>query len=167
MSKAYLTDAGSILTVEARHNAYIRSSLSEAPFPAPFDTPLDLDEVYSLAAQFIVSCPSDNPTLPVKAFPVLGLGTTGTIVSGDTITLLTPGYTIAPVDGTSPLYAAFITITGPIYVDATPTDGGFSVVVPAGVNGQSYVVLVSCNDAVTDDTIVAGPAIVEITNPLP
>jgi hypothetical protein len=37
----YLTAAGAILTVEARHNAYIRSQLNESPFPNPFDTPLD------------------------------------------------------------------------------------------------------------------------------
>lgn len=36
-----------------------------------FDTNLGINEVYSLAAQFITECPSDNPALPVKAFPVL------------------------------------------------------------------------------------------------
>ena len=66
MSKNYLTAAGSILTVESRHSSYIRASLGEAPAPSPFDVPLSLDEVFTLAAPFIVSCPKDNPTLPVK-----------------------------------------------------------------------------------------------------
>ncbi|KAE8450270.1 hypothetical protein EG329_006698 [Mollisiaceae sp. DMI_Dod_QoI] len=169
-NKDYLTDAGSILTIESRHSAYIRSSLKESPFPQPFDDPLTFDEVYTLAAGFIVSCPSandDKPQLPLKAFPPIALGTTGTIASGQTITLLTPGYTLAAVDGNTPIYAAFIAVTGPIYDVATAVEGGFTAVVPGGVNGQSYVVLTACKDRVTDDTVAAGPAIVEITNPYP
>lgn len=37
---AYVTAAGAILTIEARHSAYIRKSLGQSPFPAPFDTPV-------------------------------------------------------------------------------------------------------------------------------
>ena len=92
MSKTYLTAAGSILTVEARHEAYIRSHISESPFPQPFDAPLSLDEVYSLASQFITSCPKSNPPLPVKAFPplVLAAGTKSPVATGMTVTLDTP-----------------------------------------------------------------------------
>ncbi|PMD35430.1 hypothetical protein L207DRAFT_114497 [Hyaloscypha variabilis F] len=166
-NKGYLTDAGSILTVEARHSSYIRASLDESPFPQPFDDPLTFDEVYTLAASFIVSCPSSNndkPQLPLKAFPFLALGTKGSIKSGDTITLLTPGYILLPKDGKTPIYAAFITVTGPIYVDVTTVQGGFEIEVPAGVNGQSYVVLTTCKEKVNDETVAAGPAIVEISN---
>ena len=60
--------AGSILTVEARHAAYIRAALGEKPFPNAFDTPLDFNQVFSLAAQFITALPP-NVTLPFKAFP--------------------------------------------------------------------------------------------------
>jgi hypothetical protein len=102
------------------------------------------------------------------AFPAPTLGTTGTIKAGSTITLLTEGYTLSAADGKTPIYSAFITVTGPVYVNAIPVDGGFSVVVPAETdglpNGQTYVVLTACKDAVNDDTVTAGPAIVEITN---
>lgn len=131
------------------------------------DDPLTFDEVYTLAASFIVSCPDSNtgkPQLPLKAFPSLALGTTGTIKSGDTITLLTSGHMLVPKGGVTQIYAAFITVTGPIYADATPVQGGFKVIVPTGINGQSYVVLTTCKDEVTDETVAAGPAIVEITN---
>jgi hypothetical protein len=159
MSKTYLTAAGSILTVEARHSSYIRNSIKQVPFPSPFDSPLSYNEVYTLAAQFITSCPSTNAPLPVKAFPVLTASSKDTpVTTGSTITLATKGYKIT--GGT--VYAAFITVTGPVFADAMAVDGGFTTVVPKGISGQSYVVLTSCNTAATDDTIVAGPAVVEV-----
>lgn len=117
ISAAYLTAAGLILTVELRYSAYIRASLSESPFPSLFDVPLSLNKVYTLATPFIVSCPSDNPTLPVKAFPMLILSPdNGNIIAGSTITLLIPGSIVKPADGSSQIYSAFITVTGPVFV---------------------------------------------------
>ncbi|KAF3035779.1 hypothetical protein E8E12_001973 [Didymella heteroderae] len=160
MSKTYLTAAGSILTVEARHSAYIRNVNKQSPFPQPFDAPLSYNEVYTLAAGFIKSCPSSNPALPVKAFPSLSASSKDMpIKTGSTVLLGTTGYKI---EGT--VYAAFIAVTGPTFVEAKPVNGGYEVVVPKGFAGQSYVVLTSCNTAATDDTIVAGPAIVEISS---
>ena len=162
MSKTYLTAAGSILTVEARHNSYIRAGLKELPYPQPFDAPLTLDDVYSLAAPFITGCPSSNVALPVKAFPTLTASGPSPILAGSTVTLATTGYA---VKGTGALYAAFVTVTGPIFVDATPVAGGYSVVIPKGVNGQTYVLLTACDTAVNDDTTIA-IGIVEIDNPV-
>lgn len=92
MSKAYLTAAGSILTVEARHSSYIRGGLKQVPFAQPFDAPLSYNEVFSLASGFIKSCPESNPALPVKAFPALAADTSSgeAIKTGSTVTLLTP-----------------------------------------------------------------------------
>lgn len=159
MSKTYLTAAGSILTVEARHSAYVRNAIKQEPFAQPFDNPLSINEVYTLAAQFITSCPESNAPLPVKAFPVLTASSAdAAIMTGSKVMLSTKDYKIE-----GKVYGAFITVTGPMFVDATEVDGGFEVVVPKGIAGQSYVVLTSCNTAATDDTIVAGPAVVEIS----
>lgn len=65
------------------------------------------------------------------------------------------------------MYAAFIAVTGPTFVEATPVDGGFSVEVPEGFAGQTYVVLTGCDKSVTDDTVAAGPAIIEVRPFLP
>ncbi|KAJ5131604.1 ferritin-like domain-containing protein [Penicillium atrosanguineum] len=157
-NKEYLTDAGSILTVEARHSSYLRAVVGEVPFPQPFDNPLDFDEVYTLASAFIVSCPSSNPTLPVKAFPSLTATSDGTIEAGSMVSL-TPGQSFT---ASGPIYAAFITVTGPVWATITPNNDGYSVTIPNGIAGQSYVVLTSSKDKVSDDTVLAGPAIIEI-----
>ncbi|TQS32794.1 hypothetical protein Golomagni_06880 [Golovinomyces magnicellulatus] len=165
MSKKYLTAAGSILTVEARHSSFIRGGLKEVPFPQPFDTPLTINEVYSLASGFIKSCPKDNAALPVKAFPMLAAAPAdgkSAVKAGSTIKLTTPGNTVTAKNG-GKVYAAFIAVTGPTNVEAKPVDGGFEVQVPEGFAGQTYVVLTSCKDTVNDDSTAAGPAIVEIS----
>lgn len=157
-NKMYLTDAGSILTVEARHSSYLRAAAGEVPFAQPFDNPLDFDEVYTVASPFIVSCPSSNPPLPVKAFPSLTSTSTGTLLTGSNVSLATGKGFVA----SESVYAAFITVTGPIWATVTPSNGGYSVTIPSGVEGQSYVVLTSSNDKVSDSNIIAGPAILEV-----
>ncbi|KAH8706044.1 ferritin-like domain-containing protein [Talaromyces proteolyticus] len=157
-NKAYLTAAGSILTVEARHSSYLRAIAGEVPFAQPFDDPLDLNEVYTLASSFIVSCPSSNPSLPVKAFPSLTVSSTGTLNAGSQVVLATSSNAQAP----SKVYAAFVTVTGPVFTTVTPSGGGYSVTIPSGVMGQSYIVLTSSNGTVSDENIVAGPSVIEV-----
>ncbi|KAI5851359.1 Ferritin/ribonucleotide reductase-like protein [Morchella snyderi] len=172
MEKAYLTAAGSILTVEARHSSYIRAANKQAPFPQPFDTPLSFNQVFSLAVQFIVECPADQPMLPFKSFPALTfVAAEGEpeVKAGSTIWLFTPTTAVAARSTTVAydqdcIYAAFMTVTGPIFVKAQKVGDKFAIVIPQGINGQSYVILTSSNTGVTDDNTIAGPAIIEITN---
>jgi Ferritin-like domain len=165
-NKDHLTAAGSVLTIEARHPSYIRSSLAQSPFPQAFDDPLSVNQVYTLASPFIKSCPSTNPPLPVTAFPALALATPEPIKANSTIVLHTSGYVLADPSAlnSTQLYGALITINGPVFVDATPVTGGYSLVVPGAVNGQSYIVLTACHERVTDSTTAAGPTLVEISN---
>lgn len=161
MNKTYLGAAGSILTVEARHSSYLRAALGESPSPQPFDDPLDFDEVYTVASPFIASCPSSNGKLPVKAFPSLTMTSTAAVMNGSMVNLMAgDGFNKSMTDG---LYAAFITVTGPMWAPLKSSGNGmFTVTVPSGIAGQSYVVLTKGNQMATDDNIVAGPAILEV-----
>ena len=163
MEKLYLTAAGSILTVEARHSAYIRKATKVSPFPQAFDAPLTLDQVYTLAAPFIVSCPESNGKLPVKAFPSLSLGgDCPSVATNKTITLKT-AEPVTHVSENGKYFAAWIAVTGPTFVDAMlEGDNSFKTMVPVGFNGQSYVIITKESGCVTDDCVVAGPAIVEV-----
>lgn len=161
MNDTYLTAAGSILTVEARHSAYLRATLGEAPSAQAFDDPLDLNEVYTVASPFIVSCPPSNQQLPVKAFPSLTMDSTASAMTGSMVQLMTgSSFKIA---NTTDIFAAFITVTGPVWTPVTFNgDGKFTVTISKGIAGQSYVVLTKGNSQATDDNIVAGPAIIEV-----
>lgn len=164
-NKMYLTAAGSILTVEARHTAYIRSGLKESPFPQPFDAPLDFDEVFTLATPFIKSCPKDNPMLPFKAFPSLSLDMKSPmpVMTGSKITL--DAMQALTKYNNEQLYVCWIAVTGPTCEKASVSKDGKMVMttVPAGFHGQSYAVLNKCKDTVSDDTVIAGPAAIEVS----
>ncbi len=56
-SPSLQTTGATIATVEARHASYLNLINDDNPFPAAFDTPLDMDEVIDIAGQFIVECP--------------------------------------------------------------------------------------------------------------
>jgi len=165
-NKAYLTAAGSILTVEARHNAYLRAAMNRSPFPQSQDDPLTPDEVHTMAHGFITSCPSANPPFPVKALPGIGVTTTGPIAPGQLISVQTSGVALAPSDKNAKLWAAFVTAAGPVFAELAAQGDGvhFQVTVPAsGVLGQSYLLLTNCNTTVTDNTVVADPTYLEVS----
>ncbi|RVX74979.1 hypothetical protein B0A52_01256 [Exophiala mesophila] len=72
-SKDILGVAGSILGVEAFHTSIQRVSLGAIGAPDPFTTPLGANAIFTLASQFIISCPAQNPALPFRAFPSLAV----------------------------------------------------------------------------------------------
>lgn len=164
-SKAYLTAAGSVLTVESRHSAYLRSAIGQNPFPQAQDNPLTPNEVHTMAHGFITSCPDDNPTFPIKAFPGLVATTPGKVKPGDEINLQTNQYVLAAKNKKAKLHTAFITANGPVWADLVVKKDGmnFRVTIPEGVNGQSYVLLSNCDGVVTDDSVVAGPTLLEVS----
>lgn len=162
-SKAYLTVAGSILVVEALHKSATRGAVGEIPFANVFGTPLGINAVYSIAAPFFVSCPSTNFVLPVKAYPALTLAS-GLPTAARAVISLKP----ASVP-TGDFYVTFVSGLEIIPVKASCTEEGYVFAeVPEKVSGQSYVFLTLDNSgSVNDTTVLAGPAIIEVTPEAP
>ncbi|KAJ3794755.1 ferritin-like domain-containing protein [Lentinula aff. detonsa] len=146
-SKAYLTTAAVILSTEARHAAWVAGPVNkENPWSGPFDTPLGLSTVYTLASQFITSCPSSNPSLPVKAFPAL---TFANASPGEAADVTADGVT---AEGQ---YVAFFSGLSTTFVQVQ----NGQVIVP---NATSlYAVLTSSNTTADDSTITAGVAVLQ------
>jgi hypothetical protein len=158
-TKAYLTAAASILATEALHQSAERNANGEIPMANAVATPLGLNAVYSIASAFIVSCPSTNAPLPVKAYPALSL------ISG---LPTAPGADVGLTPKSAPtgiFYTTFVSGLDIVSVEAKVGDGGvIMTTVPMTISGQSYVFLTSDNSGtVTDANVLAGPAIVEVT----
>jgi len=152
-SDFYLTAAGSILSVEARHQAVIAEINGGIGFPSAFDTPLGFSQVYSLAAPFIKYCPSTNPALPVTRFPELAI--VGGV--GRTIQLQ-----FECELGSTPLYAHVLSGLEPYVVKMKKNH---SFITPP-VRGTIYIVVSTSSEAagLTDANTVAGPVIAEVPN---
>lgn len=102
-SSDVLSAAGSIVTVEARHQAFIRVASGAEPVPAAFDTALGPRAVFTLAAQFIKSCPQGS-NLNIQAFPAIALQNAAQATVGQNLKLADPA---------SPAGASFCAFVAP------------------------------------------------------
>jgi len=159
MDKTYLTVAGSILTTEARHQAWISSAANMAePWSGPYDTPVAFSPVFSVAAQFITpnSCPASNAALPFKAFPAL------TYMDGK-----------VAFDGLSG-QGQYVVLYQGLNIATYPIGSDGSVSLP-DTQGIAYITVSTEKNATLtgDDNIIAGPAVVantfgsDASNPAP
>ena len=150
---SYLTIAATILSTEARHQAWQSSAVSNAqPWSSAYDTALGLDMVYTIASAFITSCPDSNPALPVKSFGAL---TVANGMVGETATFTFDN----SAQGDAVEYAIFYNGVG---TAAVQLDANHMAMVPAALQGISYVLISTAATAadVTTDNIVAGPAFI-------
>jgi len=158
-SKEYLGVAGSILVTESLHTALQRFNLGEIAPASPYGTALGLNDVYTMAAAFIKSCPSSNPPLPVKAFPTL------TPTQGIPASVGNP-FTFS-VKGSLPssFFVTFVSGLDVASVPSTEQGGMISAKIPAIAMGQTYVFITSSstNMTVTDNIVLFGPTTIEVT----
>ena len=164
-----LTKAGSILTVEARHDAYLRTGAGASPFPTAYDTALTAVWVYSLASEFIVSCPDplNIVTLPKLTFspdpmpPQLPPPPAPATLTFN----WDPSKFFVPVAPDAKLYIAYINqISDPVFVPVTKTGAGSGTVpVASGVGGVVFAVLTTFSGGLSAMQLsqfgtLAGPA---------
>jgi hypothetical protein len=164
-SGSILSTAGSILTIEGRHQTLIRVASQIAAVPGAFDTALSPKQVFSLAAPFIASCP-EGSNLALTAFPALtmapGAAANVAVEAGATLNLASTAtgatacsFTNGGVNGGVPGGTAF-----------TPFTAGTGCQIPQNLAGVTYVNLVSSSPlagVISDDIIVAGPMVLTIS----
>ncbi|KAK4335952.1 Ferritin/ribonucleotide reductase-like protein [Rhodosporidium toruloides NP11] [Rhodotorula toruloides] len=155
---SYLTAAGSILTVEARHNAFIRYVNAYTPFPQPEDTPQSASNVVTIVTPFFTSCPSGSAPA-IQGHPALNVTSKNFTMGAE--------LKIAPTNA-----SAVNTNNGQLYCGfASGLAAGFSnwsngaCMIPTqniSSMGQTYVVLTT-GPSLDDKSTVAGPAIIDLS----
>jgi hypothetical protein len=114
--------------------------------------PLDVNHVYTIASGLITSCPSSNQALPVHAFPALNA------VVDSQAKSVTLSFNAAH-DG--PLYAVFITGSGPVSSRINHNGGKYTAAIPEGLQGYNYLIVSGDATSVADEHTIAGPAVLE------
>lgn len=167
-----LTAASSILTVESRHDSYLRAGVGASPFPTPFDTALTAVFAYNLAQAFIVECPQQ---LPITILPKLTLVAPTpppnlqppTPAGTELQFTYDPSTFFVSVDPNAPLYIGLINmVTNVTYTEVTSCGTNCAQIpVPEGAAGAAFAILTTFSPAaaLTEDQLttfgaLAGPA---------
>ncbi|KAF2197855.1 hypothetical protein GQ43DRAFT_443864 [Delitschia confertaspora ATCC 74209] len=144
-----LTAAASIATVESRHQSFIRVASGAEPVPAAFDTALGPRAVFTLAAQFITSCP-EGSNLNIAAYPGIAL---------QNPEQATVGKNLALADAAQPVGAQFCAFVAPGGVQFVELAGG-NCMVPQGLAGEVYM-MITKSKSVADAEVLAGPSVIQ------
>ncbi|GAA5841579.1 hypothetical protein JCM3766R1_006781 [Sporobolomyces carnicolor] len=152
----YVTAAGSILTVEARHNAFVRLLNNYLPFAEPFDTPQSASNVVTIVTPFFTSCPEGSAPA-IKGHPAL------TATSGLAATLggsVTVSVNSTDVDLSKyKVYCGWASGLQAAFTDYA--DGACPVPTEMiDAQGQKYLTLTRWT-SLDDKFVLAGPAIVD------
>jgi len=168
-NKKLLTEAASILTVEARHDSFLRAGLLASPFPTSFDTSLTAVWAYNLALMFVESCPMYLPLIELPQLMVTNPPAPADPAVPPPATLTfnwDPTKFFVTVDPNEPLYIAFVNQQMPtVFVEVTSCGVGCGTVPTPGspLSGAVFAALTtfkaSLNETgLTDYGTLAGPA---------
>jgi len=148
-----LTAAGSILTVEARHQTILNVLNAGTAIPQAFDFAFTPSEVLALAGPFISGC-----DLGIPANPPLTITNTGTVAVGTSLTFSSPA-----INGTTDGFFCQMLVGGLPFTISLPFS---QCVVPPGINGPVALWVTSDDQPLLNnpinratDKLVAGPTI--------
>jgi len=148
-----LTAAGSILTIEARHQTILNVLASGTAIPQAFDFAFTPSEVLALAGSFISGC-----DLGVPANPPLAVTNTGAVGIGTLLTFSSPA-----INGSTDGLFCHMLVGGLPFSIALPIS---SCNVPDGINGPVALFVTSDGQPLINnpvdratDKLVAGPTI--------
>ncbi|KAH8094764.1 ferritin-like domain-containing protein [Phellopilus nigrolimitatus] len=148
-----LTDAASIVTVEARHQTILNLLNGGTAIPSAFDIPLLPQEVLAIAGSFISGC-----SVGIDALPALTVTNTGTVGAGTSLSFSFAAQ--SSMSNTSALSCQMLAGGMPFSLSLPYSQ----CVVPAGLNGPVAIYVTNdtqpLNNNVRDrftGNIVAGP----------
>ncbi|KAK7469126.1 hypothetical protein VKT23_003617 [Stygiomarasmius scandens] len=151
-NKDYLTAAGTILVVEARHSSWVDSSVErQNAWSGPYEVPLSPNDVFTIASNFITSCPESNPPLPAKANPSLTVSADARPGGQASLTF--------DYSGSMPAYLSFLTSNGPASSPITVDGDEKTAIIPDSVKGTVFAFVTSTNETVSANNTLAGPAL--------
>ena len=90
--RGILAAAASIVTVEARHQTFLRTVSGDSPIPQAFDVAISARQIFTLATQFITSSPPEA-NLNIQALPALVLTYAGSVGRGSILSVVEPSIT--------------------------------------------------------------------------
>ncbi|KAI0676779.1 ferritin-like domain-containing protein [Trametes maxima] len=148
-----LTAAGSILTVEARHQTILNVLNNGVSIPQAFDIALLPNEVLAVASAFISGC-----DLGIPANQPLTITNTGAVGPGTKLEFSSPA-----INGSTDNFHCQMLVGGMPATISLPLD---ACVVPQGVEGPVAIFVTSddqplnnnVRDRATQTTVIAGPA---------
>ncbi|GAA6064198.1 hypothetical protein JCM10212_004201 [Sporobolomyces blumeae] len=152
----YTTAAASILTVEARHNSFVRLLNQYTPSPQAFDTPLSASNVVGIVTPFFTSCPEGSgPT--IQAPPSISVTPANATLGG---TIAVKFANESAIDTSQTLYCGFA--SGLDSAFSKLENGSCQVPTQNITTGQTYV-LITSGPSLADASEVAGAAIIDTT----
>lgn len=157
-------NAEAILAVDGMHTAIQRAEAGKVILANPRKQPLTPNQLGTLLAPFIVSCPSSNMANSSQAFPPLQVNASKPLKQ---LSLLPLSIT----NGALPASFFVTFISGDNVKTSFPTQiETRTLKAPVGANmaGQTYVVIsnVNTNGTLDDSNILFGPTVIEV-DPLP